>query len=59
MSKVVTVLTQHFQLLSVVVKRNAKLPSTGVTGPVADIWKREKMMSKRKILSITLVFYIW
>ena len=43
----------------IAVKRNAKLPATGVTGPVADIWKKEKEMSKRKILSIILVFYVW
>ena len=44
---------------SITVKRNAKLPDAGVTGPVADIWEKEKMVSKRKILSIILVFYIW
>lgn len=41
------------------VKKNAQLPSSGVTGPVADIWKKDKQLSKRKILSIILVFYLW
>jgi hypothetical protein len=51
--------TQQRLFVLSLVKRNAKFPSAGVTGPVADIWKKEKMMSKRKILSIILVFYVW
>ena len=29
------------------------------SGPVVDIWKKEREMSRRKILSIILVFYLW
>jgi hypothetical protein len=46
-------------IYSYLVKKNAQLPSSGVTGPVADIWKKDRQLSKRKILSIILVFYLW
>jgi len=41
------------------VKKNALMSGGGASGPAADVWKKEKLVSKRKILGIILVFYIW
>ena len=43
----------HTHTLTHTVKKAAS------TGPVVDIWKKEREMSRRKILSIILVFYLW
>ena len=32
---------------------------TAKVAPPVDIWKKEKKVSRRKILSIILVFYLW
>ncbi len=39
-----------------VVNRIANMPSNI---SVADVWRKEKELSRRKILSILLVFYLW